>query len=55
MLERLAHLKTTTAGIAISGVFFLVFSSLGCKLPGDWLSWGAATLPAILGILAKDK
>lgn len=55
VLHRLGNLKTTSAGIVLSGLVAYVLESWKCQLPSDWLKYALEAGPAILGILAKDK
>lgn len=59
LLERMiANWKTTVGGAAVTGVLLYVLNSWHCQLPSGlagWIAWSAAVLPAIGGMLAKDK
>jgi hypothetical protein len=55
MLKNLKEWKSTTAGIAVSTVFFAVFKSLHCEMPSDLILWGAGLLPTLLGAFTSFK
>ncbi len=55
LLLRLAQWRTTASGLAITGVLVYLWNSFECKIPSDWTAWVAVALPAILGLLARDK
>ena len=54
MSERLKNWKTTLAGTAVGVGLLVIFKSFNCELPSDWLAWGVATIPAVLGAVSKD-
>lgn len=53
MLARMKAWKSTSAGVAVSGVVYLVLESLGCKLPSDWMFWALTLAPAVIGVVSK--
>lgn len=53
----LLHWKTSSVGVALTGVALYVLNSWHCQLPGGvagWLAWASVAGPAVLGLLAKD-
>ena len=53
ILDRVKHLPSTGIGIVAGALVMYMFSSLGCKLPSDWMTWGAGFVAALPGILSK--
>lgn len=53
MMDRISHLPTTSAGLALGAITVYVLKSWGCQLPSDWLAWGVGAVPAIMGIVSK--
>jgi hypothetical protein len=47
--------RTSTLGVAASGVIVYLFSSLGCRLPASWIEWGLTAGPAIAGLILKER
>ncbi len=53
MGERLKHWKSTTAGVALSGLVFVLLTSFGCHLPTDWNTWFVTLIPGLIGVFSK--
>lgn len=53
IIERLSHWKSTSAGVAGMAATVVILKSFGCQLPSDWILWGTAAIPAVLGALSK--
>lgn len=53
LFDRLSHLPTTFAGLAVGGIVIYILKSFGCALPSDWLVWVTGIVTALPGLLAK--
>jgi len=54
-MARLTGWRTTTIGITGTAVAVWLWNSFGCQAPASWGDWFLLAVPALVGILTRDK
>ena len=55
LMTRITSWRTTTIGVTGTAAAVYLWNSFGCKAPDSWATWSVMALPALVGLLMKDK